>query len=110
MPGLRGEMPSIRRLLVGVLVLTALANGVLVVIMAIRGILGRIVRMLAQRSLLTPLLLAVVSVGGMAVFGYLFVHREIHEDVLWIRTVELIVPLMTASYALWCIVTEVKKQ
>ena len=96
---------DIRKILLPVLGLVAVGNGAVFAILAVTGFLWRILK---DRRIVAPALLFAISGGGIGVFGLMFGQREIHEDVLWIRTVELVLPILTASYAVWCIVTELR--
>ena len=92
-------------MLIGVLV----ADGVLAAFAAARGKHWPIVRQIVKPAILTPGLLLVISAGGAAVFGLMFVRGHIYEDVLWVRTLELIVPLATMGYAIWRLVVATRQ-
>ncbi|MFH1140911.1 MAG: hypothetical protein V1724_04410 [Chloroflexota bacterium] len=97
---------DIRKFLVPLLGIVAVGNVVLFVAMGIKGFLWRI---LHDRRIVTPALLFAISGGGIGVFALLFIQQEIHEDVLWVRTIELVIPLLTAAYAVWSLCLEIRR-
>ena len=74
-----------------------------------KGRFWLIARQMLKPVLLTPALLVIMSAGGAAVFGLMFVRGYIYEDVLWIKTLELIVPLATMGYAIWRLVVATRQ-
>jgi hypothetical protein len=100
---------NIRKLLFLSLIVSWIGAAGTIASLTISGRLKAFLRLISNRDILTPMLLVIMSAGGVAVFALMFVNGSIHEDVLWIKTLELLTPLFVGVYAIWCLVLELRK-